>query len=76
MKNLFEKRKTFWNKLLSHEERNLSDMKEQFIDVVHSFTLKVSDNLLPEALLEIETKSKKEKNGKITHVSINKDLDN
>ena len=73
---LFEKEKTFWNKHLSNKERNLSDMKEQFIDVVNSFTLKVSDNLLPEALLQIETKPKKEKNGKITLVSINKDLDN
>ena len=51
-------------------------MKEQFIDVVNSFTLKVSDNLLPEALLQIETKPKKEKNGKIALVSINKKLDN
>ena len=73
---LFEKRKTFWNKQFSHEEKNLTDMKEQFIDVVNSFTLEVSDNLLPETLLEIETKPKKEKNGKITLVSINKKLDN
>ena len=73
---LFEKRKTFWNKQFSHEEKNLTDMKEQFIDVVNSFTLEVSDNLLPETLLEIETKPKKEKNGKIKLVSINKDSDN
>jgi len=73
---LFEKEKTFWNKHLSNKERNLSDMKEQFIDVVNSFTLKVSDNLLPETFLQIETKPKKEKNGKITLVSINKKLDN
>ena len=58
--DLFEKEKTFWNKHLSNRERNLSDMKEQFIDVINSFTLNISDNLLPDSLLQLEVVPKKE----------------
>ena len=54
---LLEKEKTFWNKHLSNKEKNLTDMKEQFLDVINSFTLKVADNLLPESLVKIEKKN-------------------
>ena len=59
---LLEKEKTFWNKHLSNKEKNLTDMKEQFLDVINSFTLKVADNLLPETLIQVETNSNREKN--------------
>ena len=68
---LLEKEKTFWNKHLSNKEKNLTDMKEQFLDVINSFTLKVADNLLPETLVQIETNSNREKNN-INPVSISK----
>ncbi len=68
---LLEKEKTFWNKHLSNKEKNLTDMKEQFLDVINSFTLKVADNLLPETLVQVETSSNREKNN-INSVSINK----
>ena len=58
--DLFEKEKTFWNKHLSNRERNLSDMKEQFIDVINSFTLNISDNLLPDSLLQLKVAPKNE----------------
>ena len=61
-RDLLEKEKTFWNKHLSNKEKNLSDMNEQFMDVINSFTLKVSDNLLPEALVQLESNPKKEIN--------------
>ena len=54
---LLEKEKTFWNKHLSNKEKNLTDMQEQFLDVINSFTLKVADNLLPESLVKIEKKN-------------------
>ena len=68
---LLEKEKTFWNKHLSNKEKNLTDMKEQFLDVINSFTLKVADNLLPETLVQVETNSNREKNN-INPVSISK----
>ena len=68
---LLEKEKTFWNKHLSNKEKNLTDMKEQFLDVINSFTLKVADNLLPETLVQVETSSNREKNN-INPVSISK----
>ena len=61
-RDLLEKEKTFWNKHLSNKERNLSDMDEQFMDVINSFTLKVSENLLPETLVQIEKQAIKERN--------------
>jgi len=68
---LLEKEKTFWNKHLSNKEKNLTDMKEQFLDVINSFTLKVADNLLPETLVQVETNSNREKIN-INPVSISK----
>ena len=63
-RDLLEKEKTFWNKHLSNKERNLSDMDEQFMDVINSFTLKVSENLLPETLVQVERQAIKERNEK------------
>jgi len=48
-------------KQLSKEERNVSSLHDEFIDLINSFTKNVSDKLLPESLLQLEVASKIEK---------------
>ena len=57
-RSLLETKKTYLKKQLSKEERNVSSLHDEFIDLINSFTKNVSDKLLPESLLQLEVASK------------------
>jgi len=54
MNDLIGKEKKFFDSNMANKERAMLDMKEDFRDMIKSFTLKVGNNVLPDSLTQIE----------------------